>query len=45
MAMTPKPASASRVEVTHLVMPGDANGHGTAFGGKVMQWIDLAAGA
>lgn len=44
MAMTPKPASASRVEVTHLVMPGDANGHGTAFGGKVMQWIDLAAG-
>jgi acyl-CoA hydrolase len=38
-----KPSSASRVETTHLVMPPDANGHGTAFGGIVMQWIDLAA--
>jgi len=43
--MTPKPASASRVEVTHIVMPADANGHGTVFGGKVMEWTDLAAGA
>ncbi|ABS25396.1 acyl-CoA thioesterase [Anaeromyxobacter sp. Fw109-5] len=42
--MEPKPASASRVEVTHLVMPGDANSLGTAFGGMVMQWTDLAAG-
>src|SRR5512146_1004970 len=42
--MTPgKPASESRVEVTHLVMPGDANVLGTAFGGKVMEWTDLAA--
>lgn len=39
-----KPASESRVEVTHLVMPGDANALGTAFGGMVMQWTDLAAG-
>src|SRR5512140_3210342 len=39
----PKPASASRIETTHLVMPPDANGHGTAFGGIVMQWIDVAA--
>ncbi|WP_242395391.1 acyl-CoA thioesterase [Anaeromyxobacter oryzisoli] len=39
-----KPASASHVEVTHLVMPSDANVHGTAFGGMVMQWTDLAAG-
>jgi acyl-CoA hydrolase len=39
----PKPASASRVQVTHLVMPGDANPVGTAFGGQVMRWIDLAA--
>jgi len=44
MSMTDsKPASASRVETTHLVMPPDANGHGTAFGGIVMQWIDVAA--
>jgi acyl-CoA hydrolase len=39
----PKPASASRIETTHLVMPPDANGHGTAFGGIVMQWIDVTA--
>jgi acyl-CoA hydrolase len=38
-----KPASASRVETTHLVMPPDANSMGNAFGGAVMQWIDVAA--
>jgi len=37
------PAAASRVETTHLVMPGHANVHGTAFGGTIMQWADLAA--
>lgn len=42
--MEPKPPSASRVEVTHFVMPGDANTLGTAFGGTLMQWTDLAAG-
>jgi acyl-CoA hydrolase len=41
--MTPVPASASRVEMTQLVMPGHANVLGTAFGGTVMQWTDLAA--
>ena len=38
-----KPPSASRVEMTELILPSDANGLGTAFGGKVMQWTDLAA--
>lgn len=38
-----KPASGSRVEMTELVMPGDGNVRGTAFGGRIMQWIDLAA--
>jgi acyl-CoA hydrolase len=42
--MTPVPASASHVEMTQLVMPVHANNHGTAFGGTVMAWIDLAAG-
>ena len=42
--MTPVPASASHVEMTQLVMPIHANNHGTAFGGTVMSWIDLAAG-
>ncbi len=40
---SPKPASASRVETTQVVMPSDANVLGTAFGGKVMEWTDLAA--
>jgi acyl-CoA hydrolase len=38
-----KPPSASRIETAHLIMPGDANVHGSAFGGIVMQWIDLVA--
>jgi len=33
----------SRVEMTQLVMPGDANARGNAFGGKIMAWIDIAA--
>jgi len=43
MSQPAKTPSASRTEVTHLVMPGDANSHGSAFGGMVMQWTDLAA--
>jgi acyl-CoA hydrolase len=38
-----KTPSASRVEMTELVLPGDTNALGTIFGGKVMQWIDIAA--
>jgi acyl-CoA hydrolase len=30
------------VEATHLVLPSDANAHGTAFGGQVCAWLDLA---
>jgi acyl-CoA hydrolase len=41
--LTAKLASASRVEMTQLVLPGYANSFGNAFGGRVMQWIDLAA--
>lgn len=39
----PKPVSGSRVEHVHLVMPGDANNLGTAFGGTIMAWTDVAA--
>lgn len=39
---TPKPASQSRIEHTHLVMPGEANNLGSAFGGMIMQWTDVA---
>ena len=38
-----KLASTSRVEVVQIVLPGDANALGTAFGGRVVQWMDLAA--
>ena len=33
----------SAVEATHLVLPSDTNVHGTAFGGRIMQWMDIAA--
>lgn len=38
-----KTPSESRVETTEIVLPGDTNALGTIFGGKVMQWIDIAA--
>ncbi|HSM92309.1 MAG TPA: acyl-CoA thioesterase [Anaeromyxobacteraceae bacterium] len=44
MALAAKPPSASLVEMTELVMPPDANAFGTAFGGRIVQWTDLAGG-
>ena len=38
-----KTACESEVEMTQLVMPQDANNWGTAFGGKILAWIDIAA--
>lgn len=32
----------SRVEMTEIVLPSDANPLGSVFGGRVMQWIDIA---
>ena len=31
----------SAATTTEVVLPNDANSHGTVFGGKVLQWIDL----
>ena len=42
-ALAPKPASESVVETAHLLLPGDANSLGAAFGGSVIGWIDIAA--
>jgi acyl-CoA hydrolase len=43
--MTPLPPSASRNEMTQIVMPMHVNGAGgVMFGGIVMQWIDVCAG-
>ncbi len=44
MSSAPKPPSESVVEMTELVMPSDGNSLGTAFGGRIVQWTDLAAG-
>jgi acyl-CoA hydrolase len=43
MAQARRPSD-SAVEATHLVLPPDTNQHGTAFGGIIMQWMDVAAG-
>jgi acyl-CoA hydrolase len=39
----PRAPAQSRCEMTEIVLPGDANALGTIFGGKVMQWVDIAA--
>lgn len=36
-----RPTSASRVEMTHLVLPPHANALGNIFGGEVVSWIDM----
>ncbi len=43
MALAGKKPSESRVEMTEMVLPSDANYLGTVFGGRVMQWIDVCA--
>jgi len=35
--------SASKVEMTEIVFPNDANPHGNVMGGRVMHWIDICA--
>jgi acyl-CoA hydrolase len=43
MAETIKTPADSAVETRYLVMPGNANAFGTAFGGAIMGWIDMVA--
>jgi acyl-CoA hydrolase len=38
-----RPASQSRVEMTEMVFPNDANPLGNCMGGRVMHWIDIGA--
>ena len=33
----------SRTEQIQIVMPGDTNGYGRLFGGRLMEWIDIVA--
>jgi acyl-CoA hydrolase len=39
----PRPASDSRVETVFQILPGDANPHGTAFGGRIVAAVDTTA--
>src|SRR5688572_6147909 len=41
--LTPRDPATSEVIATHIVLPGDTNALQTAFGGKLMEWIDVAA--
>lgn len=38
-----RPVKDSMSEYTELILPNDANSLGTLFGGKLMQYVDLAA--
>lgn len=38
-----RPTSASRVEMTEIVFPTDANPLGNVMGGRVMHWVDICA--
>jgi acyl-CoA hydrolase len=40
--MSDKTPAASRVVMTQSVLPGDGNPLGTAFGGRIAEWIDVA---
>lgn len=37
------PAEQSAVTTRYVVMPNQANAHGTAFGGDILSWIDVVA--
>jgi acyl-CoA hydrolase len=43
MITGPRKGADSIVEMTQLLLPGDANALGAAFGGSVMGWIDICA--
>jgi len=39
-----KLVSESQTEQVHIIMPGDTNGKGRLFGGRLLEWIDVVAG-
>jgi acyl-CoA hydrolase len=42
--MEAKSASASEAVMTQVILPSDANPLNAAFGGRIMEWIDICAG-
>ncbi len=43
METSPVPVEVSRTEMTWLLLPGQTNNHGNAFGGQIMAWCDICA--
>ena len=41
---SPKRITDSMTTHVEILMPGDLNGYGRLFGGRLMQWIDVVAG-
>lgn len=41
MSLSPKPPRESEVVMTQMILPSDANPLNAAFGGRVMEWIDI----
>lgn len=41
---SPKRVADSLTSHVEILMPGDMNGYGRLFGGRLMQWIDVVAG-
>jgi acyl-CoA hydrolase len=41
MMLQPKSPRESEVVMTQMILPGDANALNSAFGGKVMEWMDI----
>ena len=39
-----KRVSESQTEQVQIIMPGDTNGSGRLFGGRLVEWIDIVAG-
>lgn len=42
-SLPPRPVADSKVEMTEIVFPNDANPLGNVMGGRVMHWIDICA--
>ena len=42
--LQPKKVSESITKMVHIVFPGDCNGQGRLFGGRLMEWMDVIAG-
>ena len=41
--LKPRPVKDSQVEMTQLVLPNDTNQLGNLLGGRLMEWMDIAA--